>query len=200
MSTSQVVVADSLDIKYEAARTLMHPYLQRAIGHWDTMLQKNVSEHNVQQFLSFVTTVTLDTLNKESIMLKDLSGISILSINGIPYDENAYTEQDEWDNIFQTVWLNSNYLAGDTLFIDFGFPFSEESVQFEVIGTSIKGTYKEWYKYDNILKQYPNDTLTNELTLPIEFNKILLNSIAFEEGTFLFGYAEIIVPPYYLST
>lgn len=178
---------------------LMHPYLQRVISHWDSLLQKNVSKDDVRQFPNFVTTFSIDTLNKESIMLKDFSDIKILSINGIPYNEEAYTEQDEWAKMFQTVWFNSNYLENDTLYMNFGMPFSEESVQFEIVGTSIKGTYREWYKYDEILKQHPNDTLTNELTLPIEFDKIFLSTTAFAEGSLLFGYVEISVPPYYIT-
>jgi hypothetical protein len=169
------------------------------ISHWDTSLQKGVSEGDVRQFPNFVTSISIDTLNKESIISKDLSGIEILSINGLPYDESAYTEQDKWAKISQTFWFNYNYLKKDTLYINFGMPFSEESVHLEIIGTSILGTYRERYKYDKILKQHPNDTLTNDLTLHINFDKILLNTTTFEEGTLIFGYTVISVPPYYIS-
>lgn len=146
---------------------------------------------------ALVINYKVDTLNLDQIKLMDFSNITILSIDGKPYNEKDNTEAEEWKLIDKDILWTGAHMKDDTLIIDIGAPFGHEFIQYKIYGDKFDVKYKEYYKKEPMLKLKLEDTLTSEINIPIKVNKFELSSLNFKSTDKIYGYCEFETEPYY---
>ncbi len=191
VSNAQIVIDKNLKSRFEESKKEFPNAFQEII--------KECEEHeNFSGYVLF-TLFNEDTLNIEEIKFPDYSNITvtILSLDGIPVEEEINPEREELEHSDKTIMLAGSYLSGDTLAVKIGFPFGHEYIDFKIHENLVQTTYSEWYKDDNVLKLNPSDTLTDELIIPILLQKLELSSTDFQLYKTIYGYCEFETFPYF---
>jgi len=87
----------------------------------------------------------------------------------------------------------SHELKSDTLNIEVAmWIMSNQIIRHKIFHNSIKSSYEEFYKDDNILRAHDGAPVTNDLTVPATTVKFVLSDKIFTEGKTIYGYADVI--------
>ena len=156
--------------------------------------KKNTTNDNG---FAFVTLENTDTLNIDENTKSNSVDVVFIGLDpktGKPLRPKQKKSKDEI-----TFSINFCYgrLSNDTLFIQVGEPFFGQTILHLIVRNKVETRYNEYMKRDTILKANMADTLTNNLTIPVNTVSLILSDSNFYAGKIIYGAVEIITRPYY---
>jgi hypothetical protein len=173
-SYSQVIIDPAISKKYNSA-----------IKKRSKEIQKNGKQaDNLQDYSEGVvifTSYQADTLNR--FELKQIQGSDVVLIDIDPKTGKPIKSKRKQS----------------TEVIEIGYPFASQNITHSIFNRHVTTVYKEHYKYDSLVKVNASDSFTNEITLNGENISFTLSDSSLSTGKFIYGYAEIIMEPYYLK-
>ncbi len=186
---TQVIYDKCVSKQYENLFKKLPKEDQRKMVKWekDTLNQSG---------FVIITEGKTDTLNKRESK-PAFSEITLIDID--PKTNKPITVKTRKaanDNDYSYSFCNQSF-RNDTLVIQIGGPFWQQTITHLIFKNSLKTFHNEYLKRDVILKADINDSLTNNLTIPVKTIKFTLSDNVFKVRKIIFGSAEIITSPYF---
>lgn len=183
LNYGQLKVNNAVIKKYENAFNKLKLADQQAI---------NQQREKEEQFgFSVVTFFKIDTLNSEDIIHNN-SFVVIEDLNSkITSSRDSKEEQSSYTPVVTLATLQN-----DTLLLSIG-GFFLEGIIHKIYFGNVSSSYKEYFKYDSILRLHLNDPKVSALIVPAKTKVFAISSLDFKPGTTIYGEVELETDPYY---
>ena len=177
--SAQVTYDSNVVKRYDSVYQKLAPIFQKAAADAETSAGQTGS-------IIICTAFKDDTLNLVDLKSKD-NRITLYDSAGKP----AEFTDETMPSTFPMIILSS--LKSDTLNIEVvPWIMSEQTIRHKIFGSSVKTTYEEYYKEDNILRANESAKITNDLIVPATTVKFVLSDNKFSGGTTIYGEADVI--------
>lgn len=167
---AQVTFDKTVEQQYQNAYNKLPKWLQ----------EKAVEAYKDTSFHGGIVVLTeykIDTLNKDELT-------------------NSYNHKDDKENCYDLSFCGGQ-INSDTLIIGVGTQFFSQSIQHKFFKNIVTTIFNEYRDNDTPFRTELTNGKTNDLTIPVETTRFILNVDKFTRDETIFGYAEITTKAFY---
>lgn len=173
-SKQNIPIDPNLEEKYKTALKSFNSEWQSIAAEFDT--NEGLNGNGPALIKHFST----DTLNLKQIVVPN-------------YLKNlAVSKQD--------ILITNGTFEQGILTISISTIFGNQFITHIIKDKKISTSFREYYKYDKILKLSADDSLSNELNIPLSIKELSLSTDNFELGKLVYGHCQFETEPYFLKS